>query len=109
MRRYGFLILLMPLLISAVAYAGNNVEIHFNYPDDSIYVGITNTLEIWIENDDTIKAMSLGLEFSGYSGIVTWDAGYGSNPPMNMEGDAVDVFTNGVMAVSYTHLTLPTN
>ena len=73
MRQFKIMILPLLVLISATAYAAGNVEIHFNYPDDSIYIGITNKMEVWIENDDTIAAMSLGLEFSGYGGVVTWD------------------------------------
>jgi PKD repeat protein len=97
MRQFKIVILLMLMLISITAYAGNNVVIHFNYPADTVYVGIANTLEIYIENDDVINAMSLGLEFSGYSGIITWNSGYGSVPPMNVEEAGLDAFANGVM------------
>jgi len=90
MRHLKILIGLM--LIASTALAGNNVEIHFNYPDNVIYIGVENTVEVWIENDDSIHAMSLGLEFSGYEGIVNWNESYGNKPPLNEEGDAVDGF-----------------
>jgi hypothetical protein len=90
MRHLKILIGLM--LIASTALAGNNVEIRFNYPDNVIYIGVENTVEVWIENDDSIHAMSLGLEFSGYDGVVNWNESYGNRPPFNEEGDAVGSF-----------------
>jgi PKD repeat protein len=90
MRHLKILIVLM--LIASTALAGNNVEIRFNYPDNVIYVGVENTVEIWIENDDSLYGMSLGLMFFGYDGTVDWDEGYGNSSPLNEEGDAVDAF-----------------
>ncbi len=80
------------MLIASTALAGNNVEIHFNYPADNIFIGVENTAEIWIENDDSIYGMSLALEFSGYDGVVNWNQSYGNKAPFNEEGDAVGGF-----------------
>ena len=41
-------ILMGIMLISIQAFASGNVEIHFNYPEDVVYTGATNTMEIWI-------------------------------------------------------------
>ena len=54
------------LLIAGFLYADNNIEVHFNYPADTVFIGEINTVEFWIENDDTLQGMTLGFEFSGY-------------------------------------------
>jgi len=91
-------ILIGLMLIASTALAGNNVEIRFNYPDNVIYVGVENTVEVWIENDDSLYAMSLGLEFSGYDGMVNWNKSYGNKPPFNEEGDAVGGFGGSLVS-----------
>ncbi|HEQ99915.1 MAG TPA: hypothetical protein ENO22_11315 [candidate division Zixibacteria bacterium] len=76
------------LLISSIAVAANNVEVHINYPADTVFIGSYNQLEIWIENDVDVIGLHLGFEFSGYSGTITWDMNYGDFPPANVENDA---------------------
>jgi PKD repeat protein len=77
--------------IASICIAANNVEIHFNYPRDTIYMGHTNRVEYWIENDDTIRGLALGMEYdlsdeTLYDSIsVIWDSLYGNNPPMYIE------------------------
>jgi PKD repeat protein len=100
MKLAKFLLCLM--LLASTGYAANDVEIHFNYPDDNIYVGATNKLEIWIENDVLVEATSIGLEFSDYSGLVNWNSVYGNHPPLNEENDAFEAFTG--ISIKYGNL-----
>ena len=72
--------------------AADNVVVHFNYPSDTIYIGQTNIMEIWIENDDSVLGMALGFEFRDYVGTIVWDSAYGNYPPVNQENDAVGAF-----------------
>jgi PKD repeat protein len=80
-------ILLGLMLLSIPAFASGNVEIHFNYPQDTIFVGGTNTMEIWIQNDENIEALSLAFELSGYAGTIIWDESYGADPPFGRHND----------------------
>jgi PKD repeat protein len=90
------------LLMASFLYADYNIEIHFNYPAETVFIGEINTVEFWIENDDTLQGMTLGFEFSGYAGTIAWDSLYGSNPPLNIEDpDAVDAFLGGVAVITY--------
>ena len=75
------------LLISSLAWADNNVVIHINYPADTVYIGAVNVLEIWLENDFDLVGMSMGFEFTSYTGDVIWDTTYGNYPPANLEND----------------------
>ena len=77
------------LLISSTAIAAYNIEVHINYPTDTVYIGSYNQLEIWIENDTRLNGMSLGLEFDTYSGTIIWDPDYGDIPPAQIENDAI--------------------
>jgi hypothetical protein len=84
--------LLAVMLISSLAMSATDIEVHINYPSDSVYIGSYNKLEIWIENTDTILAMSLGFEYSGTAGTIMWDLDYGIIPPANIENDARGVW-----------------
>jgi PKD repeat protein len=75
------------IVLTGSILADNNVEVHFNYPQDTIFVGDTNTLEFWIANEDTLHGFSLGFEFSEYQGEFLWDSSYGNYPPLNIEID----------------------
>jgi hypothetical protein len=88
------------LLVSYPALAADNVEIHFNYPQDTIFIGATNTMQIWVASDDSIKGISLGFEMSGYSGMVVWDLSFGDRPPVNRVDEWMRGFTFGGV-VSY--------
>jgi len=93
-------ILMCMLAMAGILYAEDNVEIHINYPADTVFIGETNTIEFWIENDDTLLGMTLGFEFSGYAGAVVWDSLYGSNPPLNIDApEAVDAFMSGITSL----------
>jgi hypothetical protein len=80
-------ILLGVLLISSMALASNNVELHINYPADTAYIGVTNKVEIFIGNDQQLSALSLAFSFSGYEGDIIW---IDPNDPFTPENDAVD-------------------
>ena len=97
-----FTVLLCMGLLFSTVQAANNVEIHFNYPADTVYVGVANKLEIWIENDVTITGKSLALEFSGYAGQVDWNGSYGNRAPLNEENDAFEAFPG--LAINYGNL-----
>lgn len=94
------------LLFSAVPlFSADNVEIHLNYPYDTAFIGSNNTLEIWIENDSKLYAMSLGFEISGYNGVLQWNTSYGNHAPINIDHeDAQEAFLDTLMA-SYSNLT----
>ncbi len=85
-------ILIGLLLIANLAMSATDIEVHINYPSDSVFIGSYNKLEIWIENTDTILGMSLGFEYSGTPGIIMWDLDYGIIPPANIENDARGVW-----------------
>ncbi len=78
-------ILLGVLLLSGVALASNNVEIHVNYPADTVYIGGVNKVEIWIENDEDLTGISLAFAFTGYDGVFQWIDPYN---PFIAENDA---------------------
>jgi hypothetical protein len=40
-----------------------NVHVYLNGGDNVAYIGQTNTIEFWIENDATVHGMSIGFEF----------------------------------------------
>jgi hypothetical protein len=87
------------LLVAYPALAADNVEIHFNYPMDTIFIGATNTMQIWVESDDSIKGMSLGFEMNGYTGMVIWDLSFGNRPPVN----SVDKWMRGFSVGGVLH------
>jgi PKD repeat protein len=95
MRKVIILICLLCLVQFAVA--SNNVEVHINNPQDLLVVGDTSIIEFWLENDFLATAISIGFEFSGYSGIVIWDSLYGSNKPINVENDAIGILIHNVL------------
>ena len=81
-------ILIGLLLIANLAMSATDIEVHINYPSDSVFIGSYNKLEIWVENTDTILGISLGFEYSGTPGTIMWDLDYGIVPPINVENDA---------------------
>jgi hypothetical protein len=80
-------ILIGLLLVANLAMAATDIEVHINYPSDSVFIGSYNKLEIWIENTDSISGISLGFEYSGTPGTIMWDLDYGIVPPINIEND----------------------
>jgi hypothetical protein len=78
----------------------DNVEIHINYPADTVYLRRTNTLEIWITNDMLVTGMMLGFEFAGNGGTIVWDSAYGNSPPVNEENDAIAVWDYSGLVVN---------
>ena len=83
------------LLLTGLAVADNDVVVHVNYPDDQFIIGAVNMVEIWIENDVTVSGLSLGFEFSGYSGQIDWKLDYGTDQsmPVLWEGALAEVFS----------------
>ncbi|NIS15967.1 MAG: hypothetical protein GWN00_24370 [Aliifodinibius sp.] len=95
------------LLISSIAVAANNVEVHINYPADTVFIGSYNQLEIWIENDFDIIGLALGFEFSSYSGTISWNMNYGDFPPANVENDARGAIDFNYLALGLEDSYLP--
>jgi hypothetical protein len=95
------------LLISNIAVAANNVEVHINYPADTVFIGSYNQLEIWMENDTDLLGWSLGFEFDGYSGTIVWDLNYGDDPPANIENDAIGAILHNFMTLNMEDNLLP--
>jgi hypothetical protein len=87
-------IIFMLLLLSNLAMAQSNVEVHFNHGQDTIFTGARNTMEVWIHNTDTIVGFTLGFRFETYTGDVNWVMTYGNEAPVNEEGDAIEVFSD---------------
>ena len=87
------LFLVCLLLLWSFALAENNVEVHFNYPADTVYIGAVNIMEVWLENDIDVIGLSVDFEFSGYTGQIVWDENYGDFPPANLENDFATVWT----------------
>jgi hypothetical protein len=72
-----------------------DVEVHLNGGADVAYVGQTNIVEIWIQNEESLGAVSMAFEIScGVS--YSFDPAYGELAGMpgylNAEGDAVSAF-----------------
>ncbi|MBD3218390.1 MAG: hypothetical protein GF310_08955 [candidate division Zixibacteria bacterium] len=82
------IILIGLLLLSGIAMAANDVEVHVNWPADTVFIGSYNQLQIWMENDVDLLGYAMGFEFSGYTGTIIWDMNYGDEPPGNVENDA---------------------
>jgi PKD repeat protein len=98
-------ILLGVLLISSMALASNNVEIHINYPADTAYIGVSNKVEIWIENDQALSAFSLAFSFWGpYEGEIIWEDAFS---PFTPENDAVGALNTHYAATGIDDMTLP--
>lgn len=97
-------ILLGVLLLSNLALASNNVEIHINYPADTVYIGVSNRVEVWIENDLPLAAFSLGFSFSGFEGDIMWVNPY---DPFTPENDAVDALNTFYRQTGAENLALP--
>ena len=79
--------LLLSIIFIAVSIspclAGYEVKIHVNNPSDTVFADAMNTVEIWIENDLPLAAMTLPFAFSTNSGTLSWVSPYGSLPTAN--------------------------
>lgn len=73
--------------------------VHLNNGADVAYIGRENTLEIWIANDVMLGDMSTAIEIS-YTIALQWNMGYGSDPPVNEEGRAVNCWDLGGLWVT---------
>lgn len=85
---------------TAGATGYGNVEVHLNGGDDVAYIGETNTIEIWIENDAVVDGLSLGFEFS-IGRDFQFNASYGSYGYVNEEGRVVGAFNLFASANNY--------
>ncbi len=79
-------ILIGLLVIANIAMAANNVEVHINYPSDTVFIGSYNKLEVWIQNDVVVWGFALSFEVSGTLGTIEWMQDYGDHPPYFLEG-----------------------
>ncbi len=55
-----------------------NVQVALNGGDNVAYIGETNTVEFWIENDATLEGMGLGFEFT-IQVAFQFDSNYGGS------------------------------
>ena len=80
------------LLMPNVGLGANDICVHLNGGDDVAYIGEYNTMEFWVANDIELKALQFTMEICWPSDTTlwVWDSTYGSNPPFNRHGDAVD-------------------
>jgi hypothetical protein len=80
------------LLIPGLCVADDDVCVHLNGGDDVAYIGEYNTFEIWISNDLALSGVQFPLEICWPSDTTLWiwATDYGSNPPFNRHGDAID-------------------
>lgn len=86
-------ILIFVLVLAQQSASGTgvgDVEVHLNGGDDVIRLNENNTLEIWIKNDSPLGSMTLGFQFSRGTYLnITWNLGYGNEPPVMEHGDAI--------------------
>jgi hypothetical protein len=84
-------IFLLPQLCFGIG--NGDICIKLNDGDNVVYTNQTNTLEIWIANDDRLNGASPAYLIGWDPAVtVTWDMGYGSHPPVNEEGRAIDAW-----------------
>jgi hypothetical protein len=95
------------LLFSGMAMAANDVEVHVNWPADTVFIGSYNQLQIWMENDQDLIGYVMGLELSGYNGSIVWDLNYGDEPPGNVENDARGAIHQNIVPHSFEDNLLP--
>jgi hypothetical protein len=70
-----------------------DVCVFVNDGEQFIFPDNWNTLEIWIENDVYLAALTLGFEITWTdSGSLTWDMSYGNYPPVMFSSEAVSSF-----------------
>ena len=106
MKLFGFI--MAALLLPQLCFAGDNVSIHLNNGADKVYIGQWNTLEIWIENDNSVSAMDLSFNINWNPSVtIQWDLGYGDFPPLQRYGRAVDAFDMMFFWLNITPLGLP--
>ena len=99
------IILIATLSIAALAFAVGSaafasgvgdVEIRLNGCANMAFVGLPNTVEIWIKNDANLDSMNLAFEFDIGRNFI-FNPAYGSHGYVNEEGDAVGVWNmNGL-------------
>jgi len=71
----------------------NEICMHLNDGADNIVPSDWNTLEVYIANDSSLLSCFLPIEVSWNGpGTLTWDLGYGSNPPVDYSPEALSVF-----------------
>jgi len=103
MKRYSFftLILMVSMIFPVLshAYGIGDICISLNGGADEVYTNQTNTLEIWMENDDKLTGMSFGLEIYWDPAVaITWNMSHGAYPPIDEHGRAVGAWDlTGVM------------
>ncbi len=84
---------------TAFSYGNGDFTVYLNGGDNVAYIGQVNTLEIWIANDDVVMGMSPAIVIT-FSTSLQWDMGYGSHPPVNEEGRAVNCWNLPDLVIS---------
>ncbi len=83
---------MISLLMPVISLGANDVCVHLNGGDDVAYIGELNTLEIWVANDVDISTLEVAFEvcWPSTTTLWAWNMAYGSDPPFNRHGDAID-------------------
>ncbi len=84
--------LMLLLIVPNVGLGANDICVHLNGGDDVAYIDEVNTMEIWVANDIDLRVLQFAMEVCWPSSNTHWAwlMSYGSNPPFNRHGDAVD-------------------
>jgi len=90
----ALLLLTAAPFLSAPARASGygDVQIRLNGGDNVAYIGETNIIEIWIENDEPLLGISMGFEMSISGVSYQFEPEYGLFGYTNPEGNAVGAF-----------------
>jgi hypothetical protein len=84
-------ILLLPQLCFGIQ--NGDVCIMLNGGDNIVYTNQTNTFEVWIANDAQLGGMVSAFEIQWDPAVtIIWNMNYGSHPPVNEEGRAIDAW-----------------
>jgi hypothetical protein len=87
--------------------SGNgDICVHLNGGADVAYVGVDNTLEIWIANDVDLRTLQFSLRVCWVQPMMfwNWDFGYGDSPPIMRHGDALENLTTFAHAEAFDNL-----
>lgn len=84
--------LLCGIFSTAQGYGDGDICVHLNGGADVAFIGVDNTLEIWIENDAGLEMLQFSLQVCWIMPNMfwTWNLGHGDSPPIMRHGHAVD-------------------
>jgi len=101
MKRCLILVTSFMLLLAVSAFAASDVTVHVNNPDDIVYIGESNIIGFYFQNDVALVGMSVGFSFDnsaggGFSFDNTWgNTNNTGGPYLQATGDAVGAFDLG--------------